>query len=328
MNVSKRGTSATKDCTVPVLITWDVDPDLWRTFEKRQWAINIAMDMCCDLGIPATFFFTAEPAYMYHKDVWKMLAQGHEIGCHGLTHGNEEDYDRMPEDMQRAYIEEATEKLQALVGVPIHAFRSPRVKTSAVTLSLLAEYGYTADSSVCSQRIDFLSSNLINTGWIRSPRRPYHPNKNSPFKKGDVPIWEIPISAMIIPFISSALRVLGLPAMQALFKCLYAESRRTGKPIVYLMHPTEFTSSGQGKKRANRFKKYIRREYFSPSFIRTHGFRMRNLLYRMNAETLLNNTRDLFVYMASFSDVEFMTISEYVCFLDEPYVSLSRRGVQ
>jgi hypothetical protein len=246
---------------------------------------------------------------MYVEEFEKLRVQGHEVGCHGLTHGDEENYDRMPEDMQRAYIAEATDKLQALTGASLRAFRSPRVKMSACTLRLLAEGGYWADSSVCSQRIDLVSSNLINTGWIFSPRRPYRPHRDNAFKRGDIPIWEIPISAVILPFISSSLRVLGLAAMKMFFRVLYAESRLTGKPIVYLAHPTEFVAQGgKGKKRR---KAHIRREHFSLSYIHSHGLRLRNILYRVEAESLLNYTQELFAYMASLPDVTFLTVSEY-----------------
>jgi hypothetical protein len=296
---------------VPVLITWDVDPDLWMPCEQRRWLLNTAMNLCHSQGIRATFFFTAQPADVYLEEFDKMRAQGHELGCHGLTHGDEENYNRMPEPMQRAYIEQATERLQSLIGEPVRAFRSPHVKTSATTLSLLARNGYLADSSVCSQRIDFVSSNLINTGWILAPRRPYRPHRDSAFRLGDLAIWEIPVSAAVVPFISSALRVLGLPAMKALFKLLYAESRRTGKPIVYLAHPTEFRAR-KVKGRKGLWKLYVRREYFTPSFIRVHGLRLRNLLYSVNGEVLYQNTQDLFAYMASLPDVRFMTVSEYI----------------
>jgi hypothetical protein len=298
--------SAKADHSVPVLITWDVDPDLWMPFERRQWALNTAMDVCHRQDICATFFFTALPAHAYLDEFENMRVQGHEIGCHGLTHGDEESYDRMPEEMQRAYIREATDKLQALVSSPVRAFRSPRVKTSAHTLRLLAENGYLADSSVCSQRIDFVSSNLINTGWIFAPRRPYRPHPSSAFRRGDIPLWEIPISAAIMPFISSSLQVLGLSVMKGLFRLLYAESRRTGKPIVYLAHPTEFVAKGR-----KRWKTHTKREYFTLSYICAHGLRLRNLLYRVDAEVLLGYTKELFAYMASFPDVAFMTISEY-----------------
>ena len=97
--------------------------------------------------------------------------------------------------------------------------------------------------------------------------------------------------------------------MKILFRVLYAESRRTGKPIVYLAHPTEFVGrAGQTKKRR---KTHIRREHFTLSYIRAHGLRLRNVLYRVKAETLLQYTQELFAYMASFPDVTFLTVSEY-----------------
>jgi len=287
---------------IPVLITWDVDPSPRLPYKDKLRSLEIATDLCDELNIQATFFVTANAEQATPAALERIQASGHEIGCHGLTHGDEENYDQMPKDMQRAYIEEATEKLAALAGCPIRVFRSPRVKTSALTLRLLAEYGYQADSSVCSQRIDFVSSNLINAGWIFAPRRPYRPHHGNAFRKGEVPIWEIPISAAIIPFISASLNILGLSAVKALFRLLYAEARRTGKPIVYLAHPTEFTSGRQ--------RTFHLRE-FSPVHIKTHGFLVRNLLYRMDRETWLECTQEFFAYMASFPDVRFMSVGDY-----------------
>jgi hypothetical protein len=291
---------------VPILITWDMDAMPWISLEKRQWALNAAMDLCHQQGVHATFFFTAQPAHEYPAEFEQMRMQGHEIGCHGLTHGNEEDYNRMSEETQRAYITEATEKLQALTGIPIRAFRSPRVKTSAHTLALLAEHGYLVDSSVCSQRIDLISSNLLNIGWIYAPRRPYHPHHNSAFRSGNIPIWEVPVSAVVVPFIEASLRVFGLSAMKMFFSLLYAESCRTGKPIVYLAHPDEFLAKRTWS-RAD-----LQRKYFTISYIRTHGLRLRQRLYRMNGQMLLDSTKKLLCYMASFPDVVFLTASEYV----------------
>jgi peptidoglycan/xylan/chitin deacetylase (PgdA/CDA1 family) len=295
---------------VPVLITWDVDPDRWATPDHRQQALSTALDLCEEFGIRSTFFITANFAHEYPGHIERMQTLGQEIGCHGLTHTDEEEYDRMPEEMQRSYIEQATQKLEKVAGVRILAFRSPRVKTSAHTLRLLAERGYRADSSVCSQRIDFVSSNLINPGWLVAPRRPYHPNSASAFKHGDIPIWEIPVSAMVIPLISGSLNVFGLRLMKAFFRLLYAESRYTGKPIVYLAHPTELFSSGSRPPR-------LTLKQFSPAYIRTHGFLLRKIFFRMGGETWRNATRGLFAYMASLPAVKFMTSSEYVNYLDD-----------
>ncbi len=296
--------------SVPILITWDVDPDEWVEPEKKRKTLQITADLCNEFNIHATFFVTARPAELYTDILPALLTAGHEIGCHGWTHDEEEEYDRMPETMQQEYIGQATEKLYSLTGQPIRAFRSPRVKTSASTLRLLAEYGYTADSTVCSQRADFISSNLINLHWLFAPRRPYHPRPENAYRAGSLPLWEVPVSALLLPFISSAHRVLGTWAMKAFFRVLYAESKLTHKPIVYLAHPGEFRNRKAGA--GSRFEEYVRLEYLSPAFIRTHGFRPRNLLYRVNGEALLASTRALFKYMASCPDVTFLTISEYV----------------
>lgn len=300
---------------VPVLITWDVDPDAWLSVEKRLHALQTALDLCQQHRIPATFFVTAAQAEIYRERFGAMRAAGHEIGCHGLTHDDEECYDRMPEAQQRAYIQQATEALTALIGAPVQSFRSPRVKTSATTLRLLSEHGYRADSSVCSQRADIISSNLININWLLAPRRPYHPRTDHAFRKGTLPLWEVPVSAWGLPFISSTLRVLGPGAMKVLLRLLYAESRRTGKPIVYLGHPTEFLGRENGSYWRS-WREFISLKYLRPSFIRAHGLRVRNLLYRFQGTRLVACTQALFATMAALPGVEFLTVGAYVARLE------------
>ncbi len=294
---------------VPVLITWDVDPDRWASFEQRQRALSMALDLCEKFSIRSTFFITAHFAHEYTEVFRRMKTMGHEIGCHGLMHTDEEEYNRMPEAMQRTYIEDATNELEAAVGQAVRSFRSPRVKISATTLRLLTERGYSADSTVCSQRVDLVSSNLINPGWLVAPRRPYHPHQTDPYRRGNLSIWEVPVSALVIPFISGSLNVFGVRFMKPFFRLLLAESRRTTKPIVYLAHPPEFI-------RPRRKKSCFTLQAFSPSYIRTHGFLIRRALYKMDGPTWFNATRELFAYMSSFSDVAFMTNSEYVSYLD------------
>lgn len=297
---------------VPVLITWDVDPDAHVSPEWRRLALHRALDVCQSVQAPATFFVTARPAEIYADDFASMAAQGHEVGCHGLTHGTEENYDRMPLDMQRQYLTEATDRLTDLLGRPVRSFRSPRVKTSATTLNVLAEMGYLADSSVCSQRMDVVSSNLINTGWLTAPRRPYRPSAHNAFRAGDVPLWEVPVSAAVLPFISSLMRVTGLPPMKWLARALVAESRRTGKPVVYLAHPTEFLARPQENTGLKRWRMVLRPTNFTPRHIKAHGFPLRNLLYAGGGPSLADDTRWLFRFLAAQPGVTFMTIGDYV----------------
>lgn len=288
---------------VPVLITWDVDPNPHLDRDQKVQALKAAYELCQDLEIPATFFFTADEAPLYAGEIVEIGQAGHEIGCHGLTHGDEEEYDRMPEDLQRDYIERATGLLEGLVGRPITAFRGPRVKISAMTLRLLAERGYLSDSSVCSQRLDLLSSNLISVGWLMAPRLPYHPHRDSAFKRGDLNILEIPVSAMMLPFISSALYVLKLATMKALFRALYLEACDRAKPIVYLAHPEEFGPQTWEK---------FRFSDLSLGKLRTHGLLLRKHLNERNPQIRFQLNRALFDYIASFPGVRFMTMREYV----------------
>lgn len=99
--------------------------------------------------------------------------------------------------------------------------------------------------------------------------------------------------------------------MKVLFKLLHAESRRTGKPIVYLAHPAEFMARKVKVRKRELWKWHVRREYFTSSYIRTHGLQPRVLLYKIDGEALYQNTQELFAYMASFPDVKFVTVSEY-----------------
>lgn len=297
---------------VPVLITWDVDPDSWVSNDTRINGLNTVRTICESNGIPATFYVTADGADSIAQSILELQDGGHEIGCHGLTHGMEEDYNRMPVDLQELYISQATHRLEKIIQLPVRSFRSPRVKTSAATLRILGENGYWSDSSVCSQRSDLVSSNLINLGWLVAPRKPYHPHIDSPFRRGNLDIWEIPVSAAILPFITSTMKVLGLPTMKVLFRMLYAESKLTGKPIVFLGHPIELVRIKKSKRsRKKQFTKYTNLKYLSPGYIRTYGLQLRSMFYKYDGDTFSDLISNLFSWMKTYPDIRFMTVQEY-----------------
>lgn len=287
---------------VSILVTWDIDPFLDVSIEDKKEALRKTTRLLRDQQIQSTVFVHAKIAGQLNAEIDRFVLDKHEIACHGLTHGDEEDYARMPEDMQRVYIGEATEILTGS-GWTVSSFRGPRMKTSHTTQAILAGLGYTADCSVASQRIDFVSSNLINLGWIVAPRMPYRPSRGSAFRKGDQDIWVVPLSAAVVPFISSALYILGVHAMKYLFKALYMESQRTGKPIVYLVHPFEFAPST------------LRHRPEGLSFvqrIRTHGFLVRERFLERDHRERFRMNQELFAYMKLFPHVHFQTVREYV----------------
>ena len=67
------------------------------------------------LGLKATVFV---PAILVQDEgvlgaVRRLVAEGHEIGCHGLTHDAEDSYAHLPEADQRERLARATEILES-----------------------------------------------------------------------------------------------------------------------------------------------------------------------------------------------------------------------
>lgn len=288
---------------VLVLVTWDIDPTPEVSIENKKEALKQTRWLLSDQQIKSTLFFHARIAEKLNREIEGLVLDNHEIGCHGLTHGDEENYDRMPEGMQRKYLHEATEILRKSTGRAISSFRGPRVKTSHKTQKILVELGYIADCSVASQRVDFVSSNHVNVDWIFAPRLPYRPSRRSAFRRGDQDIWVVPLSAAILPFISSTLYVLKTRLMKGLFRALYMESQRTGKPIVYLIHPFEF-APWTGKWKPENLSVIQR--------IRTHGFLVREKFYEKNHYERFRMNQELLRYMKSFPNVQFKTVRDFV----------------
>ena len=286
------------ESTVAVLLTGDVDYSTHHRDQDKSQAFEQMLQAGRELAGGFTFFFVAREAQQVPSYPRILREAGHEIGCHGLTHGNEEEYDSMPLGMQEEYLEKASGVLGSLGDCKIVSFRGPRVKVSGPTLKILSRMGYLTDSTVCSQRFDLISSNLVHPGWLRAPRCPYHPSADDAYGRGNLGILEVPVSALAIPFISSTLYVFGLRFMKMLFRALYSESRRTGKPVVYLFHPYEFADEIEGA------KDYSRN-------LKIHGLRFRRHLYRGDSSSKLAWNLSLWRYMAGFEGVRFITMSQY-----------------
>jgi hypothetical protein len=283
---------------VYVIISGDVDYSEHHEHDEKMVIFDKVARAAADLNVRLSFYFTAKEAAQVADSVRLLAAHGHEIGCHGLIHNDDEEYSRLSYEAQRRYIGEATSILSATIGAKIDSFRAPRVKVSSQTYQVIEELGYVTDSSVCSQRMDLISSNMFNKDWLFAPRLPYHPSAQNPFRRGKRSILVVPISALLVPFISSVLYVFGLSFMQVLFRTLYAESLATGKPIVYLYHPYEFIREIPGKKQYH-------------ANVSVHGLRFRRYLYRGTPQDKFRQHIALLEYMKSFAAVKIVTMKQF-----------------
>jgi hypothetical protein len=226
---------------VPIIITMDLEVAYDYNLNEQKIILGKLCNDFKKIGFPMTIFSTSEAVDKFPEQIKIMHSLNHEIGCHGLNHNKDENYKKMPEVKICNNIITSGIKIQNLISKKPVCFRGPGMSTSRETQKVLIENGYMADFSVCSQRLDFFNSKGGDIRWLFSPRLPYNPSSKSPFKKGNLPLWVIPLSSVGLPFISGILYLFGLRFMKLFFKLLLKEAIKTNKPIVYLFHSYEFT---------------------------------------------------------------------------------------
>ena len=176
-------------------------------------ALPRLLDWFAESGLRATFFVVgadlARPAT--RSALRDIVAAGHEVANHSFQH----DY-RMRTWSERSIasdIERAAGEIAACTGSRPLGFRTPGYNVDITLVRLLAEQGYSYDSSVfpCPAYAAakavimgamWLAQRPSASGWTDprmtlAPTVPYRPSRHDPFKRGDrkhsLPLWEIPI---------------------------------------------------------------------------------------------------------------------------------------
>jgi hypothetical protein len=297
------------DGKVPLLVTMDLevapDHDLGR---QDQILAELARDLAA-IGLPVTVFSATDAAVLFASRIAELAASGHEIACHGLTHSTTEHYGRMSQPEIRRAITESTRRLGTIAKRRPRCFRGPSMTTSSATQQVLIDNGYVADFSVCSQRLDILNSKGGHPRWLIAPRRPYRPSARSPYKKGNLPIFVVPLSGFGAPFLSGMLYIFGVRFMKMFFRALFEEARHSKAPIVYLFHSYEFTDYLGKTEEASSRNDVARQKIL-------HRLYVQNRAWRYSA------TFALLTHMASYRCVRPMTGREYVASL----ANLAHRG--
>lgn len=283
---------------IPVLLTLDVHEQ-----PGIDWYLEESVDVLAELGAQATYFVPAD-VYLNHRRVVSRVALHHQVACHGLHHTGEEAYDRMPRLMQREYIERATGVISEGLGFHPGAFRTPGFRISGSTMELLQEFGYSADVSVNSGRLGVTSTYGRENGWLTAPRLPYHPDRLLPFRRGELSLWEIPVSALLIPLTSNGAVILRKHLALAFARMLLSECRHRPKPLVYMTHPEDLCQDGPGHERP-RFSLRL----LLPT---ERGIPIRHYLAARGPQDFFNVNWALIMYLGKLEDTNFLTVQEYV----------------
>ncbi len=152
-------------------ITLDVDPDAnvpvpgridavsppveagQARFDAAEQGFAAAMDVLREAGEPSTVFLESRTAAALADrglDV-AALCQGHEIACHARRHEDllgQVSGIKLSRDQIRGVIAEARETIAQVTGTEPTGFRAPYTRVDDVVLDVLAELGFTYDSSM------------------------------------------------------------------------------------------------------------------------------------------------------------------------------------
>ena len=129
----------------PVYLTVDVEPDCppflgtWRGMDEGLPKLR---QLLSDERVPATMFVTGEVARRYPLLIDELLADGHELGCHGDTHASL--VTLRPDEVAKE-IHDSTRTLRAHGDVV--SFRAPFLQLPLSALPQLRDAGYLVDSS-------------------------------------------------------------------------------------------------------------------------------------------------------------------------------------
>jgi peptidoglycan-N-acetylglucosamine deacetylase len=147
---------------IRVCITVDFEPDcppyLSSTFRGIERGAPALLELFAELGVPATYFTTAEVARKYPAAVRALVREGHELGCHGVSHTA---FDTLDESGAWCEIAESAELLRTFA--PVTSFRAPYLRFPEPFVRLLEDADFTLDSSLAKYKWSYLAPRIPTT---------------------------------------------------------------------------------------------------------------------------------------------------------------------
>lgn len=143
---------------------------------------NAVLDLFAEAGVKATFFTLAWVAERNPALIRRIVAEGHELASHGMSHVRASDQDRptFKDDVSRS-----KKFLEDLGGVSVRGYRAASFsigERNLWALEVLAEAGYDYSSSIYPIHHD-------HYGMPDAPRFAFHPVK-------DAPLVEVPVTTV------------------------------------------------------------------------------------------------------------------------------------
>jgi len=109
-------------------------------------AVPRVLDLLDELGVRAVFFVIARDAEAERPLLREMVARGHEVASHSLTHP--QPFRTLDDGRLREETAGARARLEAAVEAPVVGFRAPAWDADARVLRMVSQAGYRYDASV------------------------------------------------------------------------------------------------------------------------------------------------------------------------------------
>jgi peptidoglycan/xylan/chitin deacetylase (PgdA/CDA1 family) len=167
-----------------ISLTVDFEPDcppyLSSTFRGIEEGAPALLALFREYDVRATYFTTGEVAERYPDAVRALVDDGHELGCHGVTHTA---FDTLDEATARWEIESSAERLRKFASVT--SFRAPYLRFPEPYVELLERAGFALDSSLAKYKRSYHAARIPTTltripasmtssvlrlpAWVRDP---------------------------------------------------------------------------------------------------------------------------------------------------------------
>lgn len=235
------------------------------------------LDLFDQYNIKTTFFYTGYIAKLYPDVVKIAHARGHEIASHGYSHKSTEAFDVLKNNEVNAHLSLSKNILENIIGEEVISFRAPALRVRKDITNNLIEAGFKIDSSVASQRFDmffsFGSKHKFN--WFYAPRSPYFASKSNIFRKGNSQLLEIPITAHLIPYIGTTMRISPI-LFKSMRPLILMEKKLFNRHLNFLSHPNEFIDEKTDSKEKIKSRSRNPLSFFLKDYLR-HKVKLKNL---------------------------------------------------
>jgi peptidoglycan-N-acetylglucosamine deacetylase len=224
-------------------------------------AVPRIMALCEQLACPVTLFVVTSDL-VQGASLPEALRAASRAGAELASHSHSHDYtlSRWAVEAVKADLEKAHRLLTDLTGQAPLGFRAPGYTLSAALLEAVVAQGYRYDSSAfpatpyylakasvmaALQLIGRPSKAILDTPQVLlAPTRPYHPALDAPYRKGQAPVIELPVSVTPrarVPVIGTLVTTAPWPLAQRAVQALADE------PFVnFELHAIDFLDQADG----------------------------------------------------------------------------------